>query len=77
MQIISQVLPFLIVLAIAAVWIWSGVWAARDATNRGKPGVIVALLVMLVSWPLSILVWIVLRPENLRPRFDLNRYRVQ
>ncbi|MBL9208063.1 MAG: hypothetical protein JNN01_23460 [Opitutaceae bacterium] len=77
LQILFQILPFLIVVAVAVGWIWSGVWSARDATNRGKPGLLVGLLVLMVAWPVSLLVWIALRPENKRPPFDLNRYRVQ
>jgi hypothetical protein len=44
--------------------IWSLVWVYKDAEARGKPGCIVALLVFLLSWPLSLLAWIVFRPES-------------
>ncbi len=44
------------------VYIGSIVWAYRDAERRGKPGWLVALLVALLSWPLSLLVWVLFRP---------------
>lgn len=44
------------------VYIGSIIWAYRDAERRGKPGWLVALLVALLSWPLSLLVWVLFRP---------------
>lgn len=44
------------------LYVWSIIWAYRDAERRGKPGWLVALLVALLSWPLSLLVWIIFRP---------------
>ena len=44
------------------LYVWSIIWAYRDAERRGKPGWLVALLVALLSWPVSLLVWIVFRP---------------
>jgi Na+/proline symporter len=73
----AHVILLLIFLGAVALWVWSGIWASRDATKRGKPGILVGLLVMFISWPISLLVWIALRPENIRPPFDLNRFRVQ
>jgi hypothetical protein len=52
----------LLALAGLALYVWSIVWAYRDAERRGKPGWLVALLVALLSWPVSLLVWIVFRP---------------
>lgn len=60
------VLIFLIVpciLLILALLIWSLVWVYNDAIRRGKPGWLVVLLVLLLDWPLSLLVWLVFRPE--------------
>lgn len=60
------VLIFLIVpciLLILALLIWSLVWVYHDASRRGKPGWLVVLLVLLLDWPLSLLVWLVFRPE--------------
>lgn len=77
MNIVFQFLPIVLVLAVGAIYFWSGAWAYNDARNRGKPPMIVALLVLLIAWPISLLVWIALRPENIRPPFNLDDYRVQ
>ncbi|WP_347158647.1 hypothetical protein [Pontibacter chitinilyticus] len=45
------------------LYIWSIVWAYNDAERRGKPGWLVALLVALLSWPISLLVWLLFRPD--------------
>jgi hypothetical protein len=59
-------------------WIWSGVMAFHDARRRGKPPVLVAMLVLLCAWPLSVLVWLALRPDVVSRRpFNLDDYRVQ
>jgi hypothetical protein len=52
--------------------------AFHDARRRGKPPVLVAMLVLLCAWPLSVLVWLALRPDvaSRRP-FNLDDYRVQ
>ena len=57
---------FLIVpamLVILGLLIWSLVWVWRDAEKRGKPGWVVALMVFLLEWPISLLVWVVFRPD--------------
>jgi len=43
--------------------IWSLIWAYGDAEKRGKPGWLVVLLIFLLNWPISLLVWLVFRPE--------------
>lgn len=45
------------------VHIYCVVWAFRDAERRGKPGILVALMV-LVAPLLGVLLWIVFRPEG-------------
>jgi hypothetical protein len=77
MKIIFTILPLIVVLTVFAVYLWSGAWVYKDARNRGKPPMLVALLVLFVAWPISLLVWIALRPENTRPPFNLDDYRVQ
>ena len=52
-----------IALGFFALYIYSAVWAYGDAEARGKPGCLVALLVLLFSWPLGLLMWVVFRPE--------------
>lgn len=54
-------------LLILGLWIWSLIWVYKDAEARGKPGLLVALMVALVSWPTSLLIWIVFRPDGITP----------
>jgi len=61
-----------------------GHWAWRDAVARGKNGALVALLVIVVSFPFGLIIWLALRPPLLPPpsdgsdpSFDLERYRIQ
>ena len=46
-----------------ALFVISLVWVFRDAELRGKSGLLVALMVALLSWPIGLLVWIVFRPN--------------
>ena len=55
------VIPF--ILLILGLLIWSLVWVYRDAENRGKNGWLVVALVFLLEWPISLLFWLVFRPE--------------
>ncbi len=59
--LILLVIPFFLV--IIGLLIWSLVWVYHDAIKRSKPGWPVVLLVLLLEWPISLLVWIVFRPE--------------
>ena len=59
-----EVFGAIFLLAFVWFYFWTGVWAYRDAKRRGKPPALVALLVLLVGWPISLLVWIALRPEG-------------
>ena len=77
MNIAGQILSWFVLLTVFSAYIWSGAWVYNDARNRGKPPVLVVLLVLFVGWPISLLVWIALRPEGPRRRFDLDDYRVQ
>lgn len=47
------------------VWISTLVWVYRDAERCGKPGILVALLVGLLFWPVGLLVWLILRQDYL------------
>lgn len=38
---------------------------------------LVAALALLLVWPISLLVWIALRPDEKRPPFNLDDHRVQ
>ncbi|MDX5346718.1 MAG: hypothetical protein LPJ89_01350 [Hymenobacteraceae bacterium] len=69
MELISDGGIFAIIIAIISLlflglWIWSIIWAYNDAEARGKPGWAVALLVALFSWPLSLLLWVIFRPDR-------------
>jgi hypothetical protein len=58
----------LIVLAVVSllalvVMVISYVWMYRDAEQRGKPGCLVVLVMLLFAvWPLNLIVWLVCRP---------------
>ena len=58
---IFLILPF--ILLILGLLIWSLIWVYGDAERRGKPGWLVVLLVLFLNWPISLLVWLVFRPE--------------
>lgn len=58
-------IPF--ILLTLGLLIWSLVWAYSDAQKRGKPGWLVVLLVLFMSWPFSLLIWLVFRPEEKAP----------
>jgi len=60
--LILLAIPFFLV--ILGLLIWSLVWVYGDAEKRGKPGWAVALMVFLLNWPISLLVWVVFRPEE-------------
>jgi hypothetical protein len=57
------VIIFVIILCLLflAVYIASIVWVYRDAQRHGKNGVLVALLVALISWPIGLVVWLIVR----------------
>lgn len=46
------------------LYVWSIIWAYRDAEARGKEGLLVAVLVALVAWPLGLLIWLFVRPDE-------------
>lgn len=50
-------------IAILALMFWSLWWVYDDAEARGKSGCLVAILVFLIGWPISLLAWVVFRPE--------------
>jgi hypothetical protein len=61
---IKSAIAVLVLLPIMGLIVWSIVWAYRDAERRGKPGWAVALMVMLITWPIGLIVWIVFRPDE-------------
>jgi len=58
------IFEIVLVLSLLGIWLWSVVWAYRDAEARGKSGCLVVLLVLLAAWPLGLIIWLVFRPER-------------
>ena len=58
------ILILFVVLLSFVPYVWSIVWAYRDAERRGKEGVWVAVLVALLAWPLGLIVWLLVRPQR-------------
>lgn len=44
--------------------IWVMVWGYNDAEKRGKSGCLVLLLFLFLAFPLNIILWLIIRPEN-------------
>ena len=44
--------------AIALLYVGSVVWVYRDAETQGKRGWVMAALVALFFWPISLVVWV-------------------
>ncbi len=40
------------------------IWAYGDAEKRGKSGCLVALLVFLLAFPVGLIIWLIIRPED-------------
>lgn len=51
-----------VLLAIFVSFILS-VWVMNDAKDRGKPGCLVALMVLSLNFP-GLLIWLIFRPEK-------------
>ncbi len=54
-----------VVLAVIGLilYIWSIIWVYRDAEQRRRPGILIAILVAFIAWPLGLIVWLFIRPE--------------
>ena len=55
---------FPILAAVLGMLVASLLWVYQDAEARNKSGLLVVLLVLLLNWPLSLLLWLVFRPEE-------------
>ena len=62
----EAIVGFSIFALIALGYIASLVWIYRDAQFRGKPALVVLILAGVIAWPVSLLVWIALRPAPRR-----------
>ena len=51
-------------LVVLIVYLWSILWSSKDAERRGKPGWLVALVVAFLAWPIGLLLWLLVRPDN-------------
>jgi hypothetical protein len=54
--------PFIIILALGG-FVGSIIWVARDAKQRGKSSLLAGLFAGLALWPVSLVVWLWLRPR--------------
>lgn len=45
------------------IWIFCGIWAATDASDRGKSGCLVFLLILFLG-PVGLIIWLLIRPER-------------
>jgi hypothetical protein len=75
-----NVILFLLIFSIPALWIGSGIWGYGDGYQRGKPPFLVALFVMFAAWPIGLVAWLVFRPDlkDSRPKpFHLQDFREQ
>ncbi|SIT77381.1 hypothetical protein [Pontibacter indicus] len=43
---------------------WSVIWSYQDARRRGKSPWLVALMVLLMVWPVGLIIWLLLRPQK-------------
>jgi hypothetical protein len=60
---VALIITILLILVCLAIYIASIVWVYRDANRRGKSGTLVALLVALISWPIGLVVWLIIRDK--------------
>ncbi|MCA9929949.1 MAG: hypothetical protein KC419_15805 [Anaerolineales bacterium] len=61
---IELLLIFCIGFPMLAIFIGSVFWAYQDAENRGKSGCLVALLVLIATWPIGLIIWLLIRPGD-------------
>jgi hypothetical protein len=54
----------ILVVVLICIPLWTTVWAYRDANSRGKPGFLVALMVLVLVWPIGLLFWLITRPDK-------------
>ena len=62
-EILGSAFGAIILFGILALYFWSIFYSYRDAKARGKSGVLIALLVAFIAWPLGFLIWVIARPR--------------
>lgn len=53
-------------LVLLVFYIWSVIWAFHDARRRGKSGLLIAVMVLVMVWPVGLLLWLALRPQSVQ-----------
>lgn len=59
-------LGLIIGLVLLVLYVWSIIWAYRDAERRRRSGILIAVLVAFVAWPLGLIIWLFIRPDVFR-----------
>jgi hypothetical protein len=62
--LIAGVISLCLGLPFLAIFLYSVFWAYNDAEKRGKSGCLVALLVFLLTWPVGLIIWLLIRPPD-------------
>lgn len=62
--VFELLLIFCIGLPMLALYFGSVFWAYQDAEKRGKSGCLVSLLVLLATWPVGLIIWLLIRPGD-------------
>ncbi|EMR01627.1 hypothetical protein [Cesiribacter andamanensis] len=58
---LTLLLVVILGVAFLGLYIWSIVWAYNDAKIRNQHPVLVAIMVALLSWPLGLVIWLIVR----------------
>lgn len=45
------------------IWLFCSIWAVTDASERGKSGCLVFILVFVLG-PIGLIIWLLIRPEE-------------
>lgn len=61
---ITGTLGLLFSLVAFVIYIGTVIWAFADAQSRGKSGCLVALLVLILVWPVGLIIWLLIRPSR-------------
>lgn len=62
--------PPALIIVVSVVFICTMIWVYTDAHGRGKNPIIALLFLTLITWPLSLLWWLWLRPERINKSID-------